>query len=278
VQHKAETLIGFEGRELFFQSWKPAGAAKAIIAIVHGGVEHSGHYGFLVESLVEKGFALTGLDLRGHGRSEGTRGHVMDWNEIREDMGFYLARVQKEFPGKPLFLFGHSMGGTIALDYSIRRTPALSGVILSGAAISTAIYSRVLIWSGRLLSAFFPSRTVNLNFDFSILSRDPSVVEKYVNDPLVLSTNSFRFATEYLKTVAWVWDHPSEWKLPLLMLYGSEENFVSSEDINEFFGKLGCEDKELIIYEGGFHQPHNDLQREQVFSDIEKWMDKRLQG
>jgi alpha-beta hydrolase superfamily lysophospholipase len=275
MQHKEETLIGFEGRKLFFQSWKPEGTPKATIAIVHGGLEHSGHYKYLVDSLLEKGFALTGLDLRGHGRSEGKRGHVMDWNEIREDMGFYLSKLEKEFPGKPLFLFGHSMGGAIALDYSLRRSPALSGVILSGAAISTAIYNSILISASRLVSAFFPSLTVNLNYDFSILSRDPSVVEEYVNDPLVLSTNSLRFATEYLKTVAWVRDHPSDWKLPLLMLYGSEESFVSLEDINKFFGDVSCEDKELIIYEGGFHQPHNDLQREQVFSDIEMWIDKR---
>ena len=275
MRHKEETLIGFEGRKLFFQSWKPEGTPKATIAIVHGGLEHSGHYKYLVDSFLEKGFALAGLDLRGHGRSEGKRGHVMDWNEIREDIGFYLSKLEKEFPGKPLFLFGHSMGGAIALDYSLRRSPALSGVVLSGAAISTAIYSSVLIYASRVVSAFFPSLTVNLNFDFSILSRDPSVEEEYVNDPLVLSTNSLRFATEYLKTVAWVRDHPSDWKLPLLMLYGSEESFVSLEDINKFFGDVSCEEKELIIYEGGFHQPHNDLQREQVFSDIEMWIDKR---
>jgi alpha-beta hydrolase superfamily lysophospholipase len=198
MKHSEETLIGFDGRELFFQSWKPEGAPKAVIAIVHGGMEHSGHYGFLVDSLVDKGFALAGLDLRGHGKSKGKRGHVMDWNEIREDMDSYLSRVQKEFPGRPLFLFGHSVGGTIALDYALRRSPALAGVILSGAGISTGNASRVLLAINKLVSAVFPSFSVDANFDFSIVTRDPRVVKEYESDPLILSALSARFWAECL--------------------------------------------------------------------------------
>ena len=275
MKHREETLIGFDGRELFFQSWEPEGAPRAVIAIVHGGFEHSGHYGFLVDSLVDKGFALAGLDLRGHGKSKGKRGHIMDWNEIREDMGSYLSRLQKEFPGRPLFLFGHSVGGTIALDYALRRSPALAGVILSGAGISTGNASRVLLAINKLISAVFPSFSVNANFDFSIVTRDPRVVKEYESDPLILSALSARFWAECLKTIAWVRDHASDWELPLLVLHGSEDQNMPIEDIKEFFGDLTCEDKELITYEGGYHCPYNDLQKEQVFSDIEKWIDKR---
>ncbi len=275
MKHREETLIGFDGRELFFQSWEPEGAPRAVIAIVHGGFEHSGHYGFLVDSLVDKGFALAGLDLRGHGKSKGKRGHIMDWNEIREDMGSYLSKLQKEFPGRPLFLFGHSVGGTIALDYALRRSPALAGVILSGAGISTGNASRVLLAINKLISAIFPSFSVNANFDFSIVTRDPRVVKEYESDPLILSALSARFWAECLKTISWVRDHASDWELPLLVLHGSEDQNMPIEDIKEFFGDLTCEDKELIIYQGGFHQPHNDLQREQVFSDIEMGIDKR---
>lgn len=275
MQHQEETLTGFDGRELFFQSWKPEGAPRAVIAIVHGGLEHSGHYRFLVDSLVDKGFALAGLDLRGHGKSKGKRGHIMDWNEIREDMGSYLSRVQKEFPGRHLFLFGHSLGGTIVLDYALRRSPSLAGVILSGAGISTGNASRILIAINKLLSAVFPSFSVNLNFDFSIVTRDPSVVKEYESDPLILSSLSARFWAECLKTIAWVRDHASDWKLPLLVLHGSEDQNMPIEDIKEFFGDLTCEDKQLITYEGGYHCPYNDLQKEQVFSDIEMWIAKR---
>ena len=275
MKHREETLIGFDGLELFFQSWEPEGAPRAVIAIVHGGFEHSGHYGFLVDSLVDKGFALAGLDLRGHGKSKGKRGHIMDWNEIREDMGSYLSKLQKEFPGRPLFLFGHSVGGTIALDYALRRSPALAGVILSGAGISTGNASRVLLAINKLISAVFPSFSVNANFDFSIVTRDPRVVKEYESDPLILSALSARFWAECLKTIAWVRDHASDWELPLLVLHGSEDQNMPIEDIKEFFGDLTCEDKELITYEGGYHCPYNDLQKEQVFSDIEKWIDKR---
>jgi alpha-beta hydrolase superfamily lysophospholipase len=275
MKHREETLIGFDGRELFFQSWEPEGAPRAVIAIVHGGFEHSGHYGFLVDSLVDKGFALAGLDLRGHGKSKGKRGHIMAWNELREDMGSYLSKLQKEFPGRPLFLFGHSVGGTIALDYALRRSPALAGVILSGAGISTGNASRVLLAINKLISAVFPSFSVNANFDFSIVTRDLKVVKEYESDPLILSSLSARFWAECLKTIAWVRDHASDWKLPLLVLHGSEDQNMPIEDIKEFFGDLTCEDKELITYEGGYHCPYNDLQKELVFSDIEMWIAKR---
>lgn len=274
MKHKEETLIGFDGRELFFQSWEPEGAPRAVIAIVHGGLEHSGRYQYLVDSLLEKNFALAGLDFRGHGRSKGKRGHVMDWTEIREDMSCYLTKVQKEFPGTPLFAYGNSMGGTILLDYSIRHSPALSGVVLAGAGIAEG-RSPILLFVARVLSALWPSLSLNPRLDLSTLIRDPEVLEEYLHDPLILSTVSPRFGTEMMKTIAWVRDHPADWRLPVLMLYGSEETFASMDEIREFFGSLGGEDKELIIYEGAFHALHCDLLREQVFSDIEEWIDKR---
>ncbi len=280
MQHREETLIGFEGRELFFQSWRPRGVPRAAIAIVHGGLEHSSRYQSLVDSLVEKGFAVAGLDLRGHGRSKGKRGHVMDWNEIREDISCYLTKVHKEFPGTPLYAYGNSMGGSIILDYATRHAPALSGAILAGAGIAPALDAargrRVLLFAAWALSALWPSLSLKARLDLSTLIGDPEVLEEYLHDPLILSTVSARFGAEMMKTIAWVRAHPSDWKLPVLMLYGSEEIFASMDEIREFFGDLGCEDKELIIYEGAYHALHCDLQREQVFSDIEKWIDKRL--
>jgi alpha-beta hydrolase superfamily lysophospholipase len=234
-----------------------------------------------VGSLVGKGFALAGLDLRGHGRSEGKRGHVMDWNEIREDISCYLSQVQKEFPGTPLFAYGNSMGATILLDYATRHSSALSGAILAGAGIGPAPDAapsrRALFFAARVLSALWPSLSLPARLDFSTLIRDPDVLEEYLHDPLILSTLSARFVAELFgKTFAWVRDHPSDWKLPVLMLYGSEEIFASMDEIREYFGRLGCDDKELIIYEGAYHALHCDPLREQVFSDIEKWIDKRL--
>jgi alpha-beta hydrolase superfamily lysophospholipase len=275
MQHEEETFLGFEGQELFYQSWKPEAAPKAAIAIVHGGAEHSGHYTFLVNHFLERGFALAGFDLRGHGRSKGRRGHVMDWDENRGDMDCYLSRVQDEFPGVPVFLFGHSMGGTTILDHSLRRSPALSGVILSGAGIRAPEASPILLTIAKIFSVLWPTLSFSNRLDFSTVNRDPSVVERYVNDPLVISTVTARYGIEWVKTIHWVRSHIADWKLPLLMLYGSEEGFCSIEDMKGFFADVGCEDKKLIIYEGGYHQPHSDLQKKQVFSDIEKWIDER---
>ena len=136
--------------------------------------------------------------------------------------------------------------------------------------------SALLVTFAKTVSRLWPTFSFSNRLDFSTINRDPRVVEGYLKDPLVLSTVSVRYGIEWIKTIHWVQNHISDWKLPLLMLYGSEEEFCSIEDIKKFFAYVGCEDKKLIIYEGGSHQPHSDLHKEQAFSDIEKWIDPRL--
>ena len=114
-----QTFIGADGLELHSSCWRPRGDARAVVALVHGLGEHAGRYSTLVTHLTAAGFAVGGFDHRGHGTSPGRRGHIGSWAEYREDVRAFLGATGKQFPGRPMFLYGHSLGALIVTEYII---------------------------------------------------------------------------------------------------------------------------------------------------------------
>jgi len=124
--------------KLFAQAWTPEGEVKAVLALVHGLGEHSGRYQDVARTLNREGYALFGFDLRGHGRTEGPRGHF-SYTAALDDVDRLINEAQKLFPGKPVFLYGHSMGGNLVLYYAMKRMPTcLFGIISTSPALGTA--------------------------------------------------------------------------------------------------------------------------------------------
>ena len=127
--HREGQFAGQGGVRLFWQAWLPDGDVHAVVIVAHGYAEHGGRYGNLIERLVPRGFAVYALDQRGHGRSEGPRGHVGRFAEFVADLHALRVRVEDEQRGKPLFLLGHSMGGLIVVRYLLSHASGISGVI-----------------------------------------------------------------------------------------------------------------------------------------------------
>src|SRR3972149_10091478 len=115
---------------MYAQVWQPPGAVKAVVCLVHGLGEHIGRYPHVGAALSEKGFALAGFDLRGHGKSQGRRGHAPSLNVYFDDIDFFLEQVAERFHGSPCFLYGHSLGAILTLAYVPLRKPRISGVIV----------------------------------------------------------------------------------------------------------------------------------------------------
>src|SRR5919199_2405933 len=122
-----------DGVRLYGQGWQPQGEPLAVVCLVHGQGEHSGRYAGLAAALVEAGYAVLAFDLRGHGRSEGQRGHTPSYDAWLGDIARLLEEAGNRFPRRPRFLYGHSMGGNLVLGYALRRAHAdpLAGVIAS---------------------------------------------------------------------------------------------------------------------------------------------------
>jgi alpha-beta hydrolase superfamily lysophospholipase len=265
-----------DGLELAALALVPAGAPRAAVAMVHGLGEHAGRYGALHEVLVGAGFAVGAADLRGFGRSPGIRGHIERWSDYRADAQAIVDLAATLAPGRPVFLFGHSMGGLIALDYALHRPQGLAGVVASGPALVPAGVRRPLLEAAsRLLSVLAPRRTMALGLDPDGLSHDPAVVAAYLADPLVHGRVSMRWGAEILRTMADTRARAAAFPLPLLLQHGALDPINAPEGSVAFHEACGHPDHALKLYPGSRHEVHHDVDRRAFERDLVRWLKER---
>ncbi|MFN7853678.1 MAG: lysophospholipase [Dolichospermum sp.] len=279
VSRQEGKFPGVGGLDLYYQSWHPGGEVKGILAIVHGLGGHSGLYKTIVEHLLPKEYAIYGFDLRGHGRSSGQRGYINTWAEFRNDLQSLLNLIQQQQPGCPIFLLGHSMGGVIALDYTlhyVQNKSELSGVIAFAPSIGQVgvPLSRVVL--GKLLSQVWPRFSLNIGLDFSAVSRYQKILNSYTQDKLRHTLATARLSTEFFTTVDWIHTHAEKWQIPLLILHGGADRIALPAGSATFYQNVTYPDKLRIEYPGGYHDLHYDINYVEVITDLVNWMDKHL--
>ena len=278
MRHTEGTFQGYQGLELYTQCWLPGGKSRAALVLAHGFGDHSGRYSRVVEALVPRGYAVYAFDQRGNGRSPGQRGWVKEWKEYREDLRLFLDHVGRQAGELPLFLWGSSVGGLLALEYAMHYPAGLAGVIASGPTLAPVGISPFLRWLGRVLSNILPRVSVNARLDATGISRDPAVVAAYRNDPLVHNLGTPRLSTEIAAAMERAHANAGELKLPLFMLFGQEDRIAPPHRNREFFDNVSSPDKEIHEYAGGYHEPHNDIHSARVLGDIEHWLSRHLQA
>ena len=271
------TFSGSHGVSLFYQAWYPPGMAKAVVALVHGFGEHCDRYCTVTTALTQAGYAVFGFDNQGHGRSEGQRGHINRWQDYRDNVSAFLAKVRHHEPSLPLFVLGHSLGGLIVLDFALMSPAGLSGIVISGPPIRpVGIAKPYLVAIARILSGVWPRFTMNVGTGAQSLSRDPDVVQQIQNDPLKHSMATVRWGTECLVAIAAVRRNISQLQVPILLVHGSADKVNDVQGSEEIFERITTTDKTLKIYPGSYHEPHNDLDRNQVMNDLVHWLDEHL--
>lgn len=259
------------------QSWLPEGDKQAVIVLIHGLGEHSGRYQNVVDALAPQGYAIYSFDHRGHGRSPDRQcAHVNNWSEYRNDVRAFVQLVQQRELGLPLFLYGHSMGGLITLEYVLHFPEGLAGVIASAPAISEVEASPLLLAVGRLMSRLKPDFSLDSGLDAAGISRDTAVVEAYQKDPFVHGKVSARWSVAFTEAIAWTQAHAADFQPPLLILHGEADRLVPPAGSQRFFEAVRQSDKQHIVYPGGYHEPHNDIQKEQVLADVVAWLQNHL--
>lgn len=276
--HSTGTLEGGDGVELYYQRWYPDTTVRASVAILHGLGGHSGQstYTHLIDHLVPRGYAVYGLDLRGHGRSGGRRGTIEGWEDYRSDLQAFLAEIRRTESGSSIFLLGQSLGGLIVLEFALRYPREVQGVIASAPSLSTPNLSPLLIGLLKALSPIWPHLTLSPKLDAAVVSRDPEEVKKLAKDPLTAPKLSPRLVVRTLATLQWVQDHAAEFQVPLLLIHGTADRLSSPEGSKVFFEQVKIEDKALKLYEGGYHQAFIDTNREEVLEDIAGWLGQHL--
>ncbi len=276
VPQLENTFCGAHGLSLFYQAWYPPGTAKAVLALVHGFGEHCDRYSTVITALTQAGYVIFGFDNQGHGRSEGQRGHINRWQDYRDNVSAFFTQVRHHEPKLPLFVLGHSLGGLIVLDFALNSPEGLTGIVISGPPIRpVGIAKPYLVAIARVLSGIWPRFSMEVGAGAAALSRDPVVRQQIENDPLKHSMATVRWGTECLVAIATVRRQIEQLQVPILLVHGSADKVNDVKGSEEIFERITT-DKTLKIYPGSYHEPHNDLDRNQVMHDVVKWLNNHL--
>jgi len=253
----------------------PGNRIRAVIIMVHGLGEHIQRYDNWSGYFLREHIAFTGIDLPGHGQSGGKRGHIRSYSDLHEIIDVLIVESKKTFPGIPVVLYGHSLGGLIVLDYLLSGKCQVKGAIVTSPLLRLAFQPdkfRLLLAS--VLKHLLPGLAQPTSLVADHLSHDRQVVDEYRNDPLVHGQISVAFFHGMMKSAGYTLKNAGGLKVPALILHGSDDLICSPSGSREFAS--GTSMAELKIWEGGYHELHNEPFREEVFKVILEWMNRRL--
>ena len=283
VKHTSDQFMG-AGERLLLQAWLPAGPdleqtlePAGAIALVHGYGDHGGRHTWFGEDMAARGYAVYAYDLRGHGQSTGTRGQIKRFDDYLDDTAIFLDEVRRRQPGKPVVLLGHSLGGLICARFAEERPCDVRALIFSSPFFSLTVQPEPLkLFGAKVLSAVWPGRDIGNTVMAADLSHDQAVVDAYVTDPLVHHVATARWAAETMAAQEAAMAAAPRVTLPLLLLYGKDDEVADPAFAEAFFAQAGSQDKKLIHYEGFYHELFNEVDRAQVFADVATWLAERL--
>jgi alpha-beta hydrolase superfamily lysophospholipase len=276
IEHELKTT---DGLRLRAQAWLPEGAPRAVLVLNHGQGDWSDRYAHVGAALNQGGYAVYTYDLRGHGQSQGQRGHTPSHAHLLDDLQLALDWAGGANPGRKLFLFGHSMGGQITLNYALRRRSAAVGAVVTSPWLRLALKTPAWVDGlGRALQAVAPTFSQSNQIrsgEVDMRSHDLALLNA-IHDPAqehgLISVREFfasREAGEYALA------HAPDFRLPLLLLCGGDDPIASTPASQEFFDRCGAADKTYKSYPGMFHEVLNEVDRATVFADIRAWLDQR---
>jgi lysophospholipase len=261
------------------------------VVILHGFAEHLRRYDKLVAELMDAGFACHLFDLRGHGRSEGRRGHVSRFPEYLDDLDFFVrettqrvsstsdttdARVEQGLEA-PLFVLAHSLGGLIVLNYVLHRPRVFDALAVSSPFLAPAFKLPPLAKEVGAIAAYvMPTFSLKSVIQPDWLTRDGSIVTAYKQDPLVSSTVTTGWWQAVRDAQAQVLERAGEIRTPALFLLGDADRLADWRHSRSVFERLGSLNKRLQVYPGFFHEVLNELGREQVIKDLISWFTSNL--
>jgi alpha-beta hydrolase superfamily lysophospholipase len=251
----------------------PGETLKAVIIFVHGIGEHIHRYDHWAELFNKEGIAFAGVDLPGHGRSDGRRGNIKSYTLLGEMIDILLSSCKKTFPGIPVFIYGHSLGGGIVLDYILRSNPAVKGAIVTSPWLRLAFEPpRGKIILANVMKYLMPGLVQPSGLIVNHLSHDENVNEKYRTDPLVHGKISVSLFHGAMTAAKYSLDNAAKLKIPTLIIHGSDDLLNSPGGSREFAGKTNM--VELKIWEGGYHELHNESFKDEVFKYILNWISR----
>ena len=268
------SLTTSDGLQLNGSYFSPPGETKGVIVLIHGMGEHFGRYKHVADFFNSIQYAVIGMDYRGHGTSQGKRGHISSYDQLMDDTDLLVKKARAVFNGLPVIIYGHSLGGNIAANYVLRRQLAVKRLII------TAPYFKLAFdppgWKvamSKLMAKVLPALTLPTQLELTALSRVRSVMDEYKNDPLVHDKISAAFFTQVHPAGLYPIEHAAELKTKTLAMHGLADRITSYKGTTAF-AENNPQMIELKLWDGLYHEIHNEKEQQQVFNYIAAWLGK----
>lgn len=275
IEEKADSFNGENEINIAFRSWRASAEPRGVIIIVPGFNAHSGNYSWVAEQLAAERLAVYAIDLRGRGKSGGERFYVDSFSDYVSDIATLIDLVISREPDLPLFVLGHSAGGVVACLYALDHQKMLTGLICESFAFELPAPNLALSVIKGVSHVAPHAHLLRLkNEDFS---RDPKVVQAMNEDPLIAGESQpAETLAALIRANERLRGSFQQLTLAVLILHGTGDKAAKPSGSQYFYEMVGSSDKTLKLYEEGFHDLLNDLGKNDVMSDLERWIDAHI--
>ena len=270
------TLQGVGGARLAWVRWD-AEEPVGLVVIVHGLGDHAGRYELVAGSLVTRGLSVFAYDQRGHGRSQGIRGHAASFDQLISDLDHAIGLATSDGEELPVFLWGHSMGGLLVIRYLQGAEPVAKGAVITSPWLATA--APVPAWKrllARVLDRVAPWLALSTGVAPEALMRDPERLQAYRDDPLVHDRISPRLYHRTLEAQYAARAEVARLRTPALFLVPEDDPLVMPAATIAFGESIPGGDATVAPLAGLLHEPHNEPERGEVFLRAGDWIDRVL--
>lgn len=276
-QIKMFSFQTFDHLTLHGHDW-PIDSPRALICLVHGYGEHCRRYDHVAATLNAAGYTMTAFDLRGHGRSDGPRGYTPSYPHLMADIRRFLRLSREKFSDLPTFLYGHSMGGNLSLNYVLRTQPNLAGLIVTSPWLAlTDPPNPNLVKVNQFIGRFYqPFAITQPPYEGDVLSRDPVYDDAFQPDPLTHGVISNALYDGVSRAADWVQNHAHELPLPTLLMHGTGDKLTSFDATQQFAQAAPAAQLTFHAWPDYYHELHNDLGKEAVFEVLIEWVEELI--
>lgn len=271
-------LVSADGTALKGRIWKPERDPLAVVILIHGIGEHSGRYQYWARQFAQQRFLIYAPDYRGHGLSAGKRGHVNSLSEYLDDIGAMVKRVYRHHAALPVYIYGHSMGGNLVLNFLLKRHQNFDGAIITAPWIELVnppgVWKRLF---GKLANALYPSFTMPTGIKSSGLTSLSDNQEAADKDALMHGKITIRTFFELQKGAAAIVNQSGELSVPMLICHGDADP-ITRQEASRQLASTNPQKFTFKSYRGALHELHSEPCANELFQDIMGWIKRVEKG
>jgi len=270
---QALTLRAVPGPSLYVVRTIPEGSPKATVGLLHGYADHAARYLHVMDAWAEASIASIAIDMRGHGRAAGRRGHCSRFQEYLDDAAELARLVREQSGGGACFLFGHSLGGLVASASAIESPGTWRGLLLSSPYFGLGIHvSRLKRAAGRVASVMAPQLSLPSGLRGSDMTHDRARAAAYDADPLVFKNATVRFFRETELAQDRYLARAGDLRIPLYESFGTDDPVNKRSVGRTFFDRAASLDKTWRDRKGAYHEPLNEPDWRELAHEMGAWI------